>query len=519
MSSIPSSAIVIGAGFSGMASALILAGRGIRVTLVEQAALPGITLRGFVRKGVYFDSGFHFAGELSERGILRAYLRHLGLDDLPYADFDSEVFETVRFSDGSSISLPVGYEAVTEALCAAFPHERRGIAAYMREVRAAYFSTPFHTFSGTRDDWGESNPRWQISLEAMLDKYVTDPRLRTALTISGWLYGVSPREAPFLLHARVAGSHFDSVRTFRGGGRTLVKACERRLAETGVTLLCGSAVKRILLSSAALVEGVELENGERIRGEAVVYTGHPAGLPDMLPENVFKPAFRNRLRLLKDCISAHLLFLAATDCPEALRGRNLLICPHDEPFAAAFEPGRRPQQGPFYVLPAPSSQTVRTTAARVDNNADVCGKTERPITAVVAFALSDQEEYSRFYGTRQGSRPQEYKELKEERLSRFAEALFTACPDLSGLDILDGTTPLTLHDWLRAPGGGLYGAAHNLFQFNPLPVTRVPNIYLAGQAVTAPGLMGAAISAYLACGCIVGRETLLNEVRSCKQDV
>ena len=507
MTAVPSTAIVIGAGFSGMASALILARHGCKVTLVERAARPGITMRGFSRKGVYYDSGLHFVGELSEQGVLRAYLRYLGLGDLPLVDFDPEAFEVFRFSDGSSFSLPMGHEAMTRALVSAFPGEERGIREYMEETRRAYAASAFNTLDGSFAISGERDPRWQVSLEAMLDQYVTTPRARTILSSAGWLYGVSPRDVPFLLHARVAGSHFDCVRMFKGGGISLIKACEQRLKEEGVTLLCGSGVRRILFSSASTLTGVELDNAEQVAGETVIYTGHPAYLPEMLPENVLKPVFRNRLRLLADGASAHMLFLSGKTCPEALRGRNLVVFRHDEPFADAFAPGRLPSQGPFYVLPGSSFQETGGAA-----------KTGEAAVGIVALVIGDAGEYARFQASTRGNRPREYKDLKKERLSQFAEALFAACPDLSGLDILDGATPLTLRDWLHSPQGGLYGSAHNMTQFNPIPITRVPNLYAAGQAVAAPGLMGTAISAFLTCGCILGHEALLREVRSCKRD-
>jgi all-trans-retinol 13,14-reductase len=50
---------------------------------------------------------------------------------------------------------------------------------------------------------------------------------------------------------------------------------------------------------------------------------------------------------------------------------------------------------------------------------------------------------------------------------------------------------------------------------NPIPLTKIPNLYLAGQAVTAPGILGTMMSAFLACGYIVGHETLRKELRQC----
>ena len=498
----PSSAVVIGAGVAGMSAALILAMRGWKVTLVEKAARPGATMRGFSRKGVYFESGLHIAGELSDHGLLRTYLRYLGLDTLDFADFDADAFETFCFGDGSSFSVPIGYESYREALQKAFSGERDGIAAFLAEVRAAYDASQLHNFRGPFSLSGEREARWLGPLDTFLDRYVSEPRLRDILTAPGWLYGVAPDQSSFLLHARVAGSHFDSVRTFKGGGLALVQAFENRLREAGVTVLCNSGVSRILLSAASGPVGVELENGGRVEGKLVIHTGHPSSLVDMLPEGAVRPAYANRLRGLKDSISAHLLFFTAGGRPERLRRRNLYVYPADASFAGMFRPGTPTSRGPFYLLASPQAQESEGGEAST--------------TAVTAFTLTDAGEYRRFYGEKRGRRSADYAALKQERLGRMSEALAEACPEVSDMTLLDGATPLTLRDWLGTPDAGVYGAAHTIHQFNPAPVTRVPGVYLAGQGVVAPGLMGALVSAFLVCGIIVGHESLVDEVMACR---
>ena len=49
--------IVVGAGVGGLVSALLLAHRGVRVTLVESAAAPGGKMRRIVVGGAPVDSG------------------------------------------------------------------------------------------------------------------------------------------------------------------------------------------------------------------------------------------------------------------------------------------------------------------------------------------------------------------------------------------------------------------------------------------------------------------------------
>jgi all-trans-retinol 13,14-reductase len=54
----------------------------------------------------------------------------------------------------------------------------------------------------------------------------------------------------------------------------------------------------------------------------------------------------------------------------------------------------------------------------------------------------------------------------------------------------------------------MYGIKHKLDQFNPSPLTRVRGLYLSGQAVAAPGLLGATISAFMTVGEVVGHQPL-----------
>lgn len=502
MNPIRPSAVVIGAGASGMASALLLAMHGYRVSLVERAKLPGVTMRGFLKSRLYFDSGVHFVGELSENGVLTAYLRYLGIRDLPSVEFNRHRFETVRFSDRREFSLAADYDSLLAGLCADFPAERKGIQRYMADVKAAYYSSSFHSLQGLpgRD---ETDPRWHVSLQNYIAGYTRDPWLQTLLAVPCIYHGVSPDSVSFLQHARVAGTHFDGVRTFTQGGLSLVNAFEQRLAEEDVTLHCGRSAVQIHCRSDGTLSEVELDNGERLACSAVIYTGHPRFLPSMLPEKALRPAAMGRLHQLYDGMSAHLLYLSGgSEPPTLLDKSNVLYCRHDRPLSQAFMPHHRGNEGPFYIIPGPS------VLNRHAGSSATCD--------YVAAIPCDAAEYSAFYGTGNGKRPAAYRALKKQRLKALFSSLREAVPEIDGLRLVDGATPVTLQKYLYSPGGGMYGVAHDMTQFNPLPVTRVAGLYLAGQAVTGPGVIGATISAFLACGYLLGHQNLLDGVRTCR---
>lgn len=486
---------VVGGGVSGMTAALVLARFGHEVTLVERSPVLGNTVRGFFREGVYFDIGLHYTGGLGEKGPLRRYLRFLGLGDLPVQAFPPDGFDTIRFVDEKrEIPLCVGYEAMKQRLHSLFPTEGRAIDEYFSEVRAIYDSSPF-TFGEDADISSLfAEEVYSDTLAAFLIKRTKDPVLCATLAIHTLLHGSPPGEVSFLQHARIASAYFDSVHTFVGSGRALAEGFERRLAEEGVRVILGAAVTHINFTPLGqdkgdIIAGVTLADGSMLDADAVVYTAHPFFLPDIVPQRQLRPTLAHRLRSLEETPSAYMLFGVCDPASPPFRGGNLFLCP-DADLSAFFDPKRDAAAGPFYV----------TTSPTVEDGA--------PGRGVIAIAPGDFSECAPWKDTLSGDRGPEYAAFKAEKLERFRTALLAACPELASVRFVDGATPLTFRDFTHSPTGSLYGRKHSLTQYSPLPVTRVPGLWLAGQSVTAPGVLGAVISAFLACGFIVGQGAL-----------
>ncbi|MCC8194669.1 MAG: NAD(P)/FAD-dependent oxidoreductase, partial [Deltaproteobacteria bacterium] len=134
--------------------------------------------------------------------------------------------------------------------------------------------------------------------------------------------------------------------------------------------------------------------------------------------------------------------------------------------------------------------------------------------AVSAIMAGSYASFLPWQDTVPGDRGQKYLEFKAENLERFREALARACPEIASVRFLDGATPLTIRDFMHSPVGSIYGRKHTLAQHNPQPATRIPGLWLAGQSIVAPGVLGAVISAFLACGYIVGPENLYAELNT-----
>jgi all-trans-retinol 13,14-reductase len=488
--------VIVGGGVSGMTAALILAKFGFPVTLVEKKEHLGATLRGFSRQGTNFDTGLHYVGGLQPDGALTRYFRYLELDDLPFAEYNAECFDRVRLvEDGKEILLPVGKGAVIDYLSSVFPEDRRFVAAFYNEIQILYNSSMFLNFKGSiQETIGEECS--QEALATKLKRGTRNPALRAALSIHSLLYGVSPEETPFLQHARVVGSYLDGVKTVAGGGKVLAAVFEKQLRKAGVNCLRGASVASITFDSAGHVSGVFLREDEYVPAGGLIFTAHPGLLPSILPAGAVKPAFCQRLAALEDTISSHTLFCSCQSVIPLVQGSNVFICPNTD-IRRAFLPDSLAEDGPFYVS--------RGIPERPDAPVNQAG--------LMIFAPGSYKRYAQWADSRSGRRPGTYRTFKMEQLEMMQERLLRFCPELQCMQVLDGGTPLTNRDYLCSPCGGLYGTKHSLKQFSPLPATRIPNLWMAGQSVIAPGLLGAVISAFVACGCILGMERMQKELQ------
>jgi len=113
-------------------------------------------------------------------------------------------------------------------------------------------------------------------------------------------------------------------------------------------------------------------------------------------------------------------------------------------------------------------------------------------------------------------RDPDYRREKRLLAERLRIIFSSHCADLDGLELVELATPSTLRDYSRAPHGAIYGVGRFLGQYNPHPVTRLPGLFLSGQAVAAPGFLGTVVAAYLTCGSMLGHEFLRREIKACR---
>jgi all-trans-retinol 13,14-reductase len=489
----PYDSIVIGSGLSGLICALLLARSGRRVLVVEQHTQPAPVVRGFSRGGLYFDSGFHYVGGLGEGGAFRPLFRHLGLEaKLELFPFAEQSFDRLLISaTGETFALPVGFAAIKAELGRRFPAVRTEISTYLDEIAAKWSKYPYLDLNITGGEFGMEVVHG-TSLQERLQEFSAYPQLQSLLSMHSLLYGIPPEEAPERLNAQVAGSYYHSVHGIVGGGRALVAALLELLAAAGGEIRCRAEVTELLLANTA-ISGVRLANGEELSAKEVVVTLNPTLLPKLLPQGGLRPAYLKRLKNLRQTASAYIVFAKSSRSLDFLRRANLFV----QPQAGVFTPDTdRPlEERTFYL-----------TAADQGQGGDVHG-----LIGIVPASYAEIAEWGVAKQRRTGDYPAQKQRISDRLLKLFADT----CPELAGLELLELATPLTLRDYSLAPAGAIYGVGRFLGQYNPHPVTRLPGLFLSGQAIAAPGLLGTVVAGYLTCGSILGHEQLRGEIRAC----
>jgi 1-hydroxycarotenoid 3,4-desaturase len=477
--------VIVGAGIGGLVSALLLAARGVAVTVVEQGAAPGGKARQMAVDGHMIDAGptvftmrdvfddiFASAGTSTEDHLTlrRADLlaRHAwGPDerlDL-FADFERSCDAIGDFA---------GAQAV------------QGFRNFSREAQRIY--TILDASFMRRSKCLPPALMWRIglwrigallairpyeSLWKVLGEHFRDPRLIQLFGRYTTYCGSSPFRAPATLML-IAHSEARGVWAIDGGMSALAAALEKVARARGAQFRYASGVARIE-SARGRAKGVLLDSGERIDAAAVIFNCDPAALADGLLGNAVRGAARVVPPQARS-LSAMVWLANAAPRGFDLAHHNVFFSRDYPREFAALSAGRVPDQPSAYVC----------ALDRGDGTAP--GGAERLQIIVNAPPDGDRHHYSAEEKARCTA-------TLHETLNRCGLTL-----EPSGAHRL-----LTPEDFARdfpATGGALYGRASHGWAasfLRPGSRTAIRGLYCAGGAThPGAGVPMAALSGQLA---------------------
>jgi len=487
--------IVIGSGFGGLCCALILARHGKRVLVLEQHYRPGGYLHRFRHMGTWYDTGFHYTGALAPGQVMERVFRYLGIDSrvTPHA-LDPDGFDHIVFPDGWRFRVPVGHDRFAERLCDEFPEEAAACRRYVADMREMVAKFPMYNLARDRPDVPVGIMEGP-SLAEYLAALTQNPRLRRVLSAQGVLYGVMPKDTPLPVHMLVIDSFLQSAWGIDGGGDALAQACVAKLRELGSEVRTSARVTAIEVDDARNVTGVVVDGTERIAASTVIAGVHPKALVDLVPEGVFRPAFTNRIREMKDGVGTFSVYLKTSADLSGFGAHNVYRLTGEDVQQAYTDltagPGRRPCI--YYTVPSARD--------RSHTGEDI----------IVALAFQWYEDVARWAGTRTMKRPEDYNAFKMECAAGIVSVLEEELPELRDhILTVEGSSPLTNLHYTRNSGGAAYGIYHDRAQAMQAlqPRTRVNGLLLTGHSVLLPGITGVALTAFYTCAYLLGFSAL-----------
>ncbi len=271
----PPHAVVIGAGFGGLAAAIRLAARGYRVTVLDRLDAPGG--RAYVHRidGYTFDAGPTIVTAPFLFEELWTLCGKRMADHVELRAMDP--FYRIRFDDGSIFDTNGDAEFMRREVARLSPEDVEGYERLLEASGDRYGfgfeelgNTPFSSFAAMAKALPKlAGFRSDRSVHKMVSSYLKDPRLRIALGFHPLFIGGNPLTITSMYTLISSLERKWGVHFAMGGTGALVNGLVDLVEGQGSTIRCGVTVEEIIVENGT-AKGVRLASGEVIRAHLVV---------------------------------------------------------------------------------------------------------------------------------------------------------------------------------------------------------------------------------------------------------
>jgi len=278
-----SRAVVVGAGFGGIAAALRLRAKGYRVTLLDRALRLGGRAQVFERDGFRHDAG---PTVITAPFLFDELFELFGKSRADYVDFvPLDPWYRFRFQDGSTFDYGGTIEETLAEIRRIEPADADGYLRMLKHSEKLFDAgftelahQPFHNISTIiREIPRLAKLRTYRTVWQLVAAYFKNEKIRQAFSIQPLLVGGNPFTTTSiygLIHflERKWGVYFAM-----GGTGALVAAFGKLMEEEGIDVRLSTTIRRITLDGRKAT-GVELEDGTRIAADIVVSNADPLRL-------------------------------------------------------------------------------------------------------------------------------------------------------------------------------------------------------------------------------------------------
>jgi phytoene desaturase len=470
------SVIIIGAGLGGLAAAIRLATRGVRVRVLEKNATPGGKVNIHRADGYSFDTG---ASLLTMRHVLDELFKSAGRSVDDYLELvPLEPLCRYRWPDGVQLDASTDLDKTAREIeRIATPADAEGFRQFIADARRKYEVAERTFLAHSLNDLPQLlRPRyardlalissWR-TLDAHVRRYFRSARLQQLFNRFATYNGSSPYRTPATF-ALIPYVEFGLGAWYmRGGMYELPSALVSLARELGVLIETGTEVDKILIEQGRAC-GVRLAGGEVMRADAVLANSDAVDTYRRLIDRDARRVYTDRkLEKLEPSCSGFVLLLGVARLYPQLAHHNIFFS-SDYPaeFRALFEAGRPAADPTIYVC----------AASRTDASQAPAGH-ENLFVLVNAPATGGQTNWT---AEARGYRDLIVRRLEENGLDGLSDAI----------DYEYIITPADFEQTYHANRGSIYGISSNkrrhAFLRPPNKARDIARLYFAGGS-THPG--------------------------------
>ncbi len=491
------SVVVIGGGLGGLVSGALLAKEGYKVTVLEKNAIIGGGLQTFKRKGVSFPTGMHVFGGFGEEGQLRKLFSYLGImDRLSLRAMDEEGYDVVKvLEDGASYSLPKGKEHFINYLGEVFPSEKANIRAYVDKLFALSEEEDLFYLR-------EQKPQVFMSVsedailpyDELMDRYITDPKLKGVLSYLNPLMGGKPGTTPAFMSALLGVLHIGGTYQFVGSSQQMAELLKEVIETAGGQVLANEEVVRIEVEGREVCR-VITKQGNAYHADSYISDVHPDVLLRLVDDKAFPTSFRSRIQSIpetRSCFKVYVKFKEGAF--PYVNHTNYCLSDYDTKYDISQEAWPK---SVMYYTPAIEGQGS-------------CAET------MVIISEMDYEWVKPWEASQVGHRGASYEQWKRQMTEQVLDFMERIYPDIrEKTEFVMASSPLTIRDYYGNKEGSNYGFlrdSHNIMLSQMSVFTKVKNLYLTGQNVNIHGMCGVALTAIQTVEALVGTNTVVRKI-------
>ncbi|MGA7158816.1 MAG: phytoene desaturase family protein [Acidobacteriaceae bacterium] len=246
--------VIVGAGPGGLATAMLLAGSGVDVTVVEKSARVGGRTATLEQDGFKFDIGPTF---FLYPQVLRAIFADAGYDldrEVPMKRLDPQY--RLVFGDGGQLDATPNVERMEQQIAAISPGDAVEFKNFLERNRRKLESfmpvleTPYERWRDLlRPEMLKLLPLMKpwLSLDGDLRTHFKDERIRLGFSFQSKYLGMSPFRCPSLFSILSFLEYEHGVFHPTGGCGAVTQAMARIAKEMGVEVLTEEPVEEILI--------------------------------------------------------------------------------------------------------------------------------------------------------------------------------------------------------------------------------------------------------------------------------